>query len=112
MRTRQVEYDEDDEDDRIVRDGGSLTSANDLMDHKLHNDLVRRNPPQRMTDALGRPAGQRPGYVFSTSIDDAAKTLLMRHGRSEGAFSRTLGATRRTLMSPRVIYRASEAIQI
>jgi hypothetical protein len=64
MRTIQVDYDEGDDDDRILRGQGSLRVPMTLMDHKLHDDLVRRYPPQRMTDALGRPAGQRPGYVF------------------------------------------------
>ena len=36
------------------------------MDHKLHEDLARRYPPARVTDALGAPAGQRPGDAFST----------------------------------------------
>ena len=68
-----------------------------LMDSKLRDDLRRRYPPNRVVDAFGNEAGHRPGYVFLTSVNDAASELLIELGKNVAKYYRTLGAIRAAL---------------
>jgi hypothetical protein len=56
-------YEDEDDDDRVVPDGGSVHVPLHFMDSTQR--AVASGKAVTVVDGLGQPAGQRPGYCFS-----------------------------------------------
>jgi hypothetical protein len=81
---RPWEIEDDRDDDRVVRDGESVRVPMYLMDG-VQRAVSGRVAPRNLlvTDALGAPAGFRPGYAFAYAADVAGDPRPAAFARRE-----------------------------